>query len=374
MAAPAFGTAGTYLTGGTRTTSSVPVPASVASGNTILALLYLEASASVTPPDGTWQELTPAPATTGTVTVLRAFIKRASGADAGTYAFTHASAFTEGVAIRCTGAGAAGLLFDVINSASRSSNATTTPAVTLATTGIDRLLIWAASSVGAGAWTPPSTYTERVDTGAEISVATVSQASAGSSGSVTGTGPSGFMNAWLVAITEAILAATSTQTTTISTTAAGRAVGTASVTTTIAVTATAVLPAAASTQTTTIAVTAAARALGVAPTQTTTIAVTAAARLAGIATSTTTIATTAAARLSGSATSVTTIAVTAAGRGLGTASVVTTVRVIARARDANLPLPVGPLAAMPAEATVEARWSAGAQPTAAAGWQAGAAT
>ena len=357
MAAPAFGTAGTYLTGGTRTTSSVPVPASVASGDSILALIYIESTTAVTPPAG-FEEITPAPQTSGPATVLRAFLKRATGADAGTYAFTHASAFTEGVAVRSTGVGLAGLLYDVANSASRSSNSTTTPAVTVSTSGADRLLYWVASSVATGAWTPPATYTERVDTGGEISVASVAQASAGSSGSVTGTGPNGFMNAWLIALSSAILATTATQTTTIATTAAARLVGIATSTTTITTTATAVLPASAPTQTTTIATTAAARAVGTA-TSTTTIATTAAARLAGAATSTTTIATTAAARVVGAATSTTTIAVTAAARGVGTAVATTTVHVTARARDANLPLPEGPLSA--------------GTPTAAAGMKANAA-
>lgn len=199
MVAPAFGAAGTYLAGGVRTTVSVPVPSGVTNNQVVLSHLYIEASGAVTPPTG-FTEITPAAVTTGTVTVGRVFWKRATGSDSGTYAFTTPNAFSEAVAERYTGCVTSGSPIDVSNSAQRSSAGTTTPSVSVTTTGRDRLLVWSATSVQIGPWTPPTGYTERVDTGREISVATDELAAAGSSGSVTGTGPSAFMTAWLVAL------------------------------------------------------------------------------------------------------------------------------------------------------------------------------
>lgn len=210
MAPPAFGAAGTYLTGASGTSAAIPVPSGVTADQIILAHLYIESTATVTPPAGfTEAGASPISATGPGAHTLRVFWKRATGADSGTYSFTWTgSAYREGSAQRYTGCITSGSPFDTgagaPNSAQRSSDATTTPAVSLTTQGVDRLLVWAGTNFTGGTWTPPTQgggYTERVDAGADLSVATVAQASAGSTGSVVGTcSTSGYEVAWLGAL------------------------------------------------------------------------------------------------------------------------------------------------------------------------------
>src|SRR4051812_32069845 len=99
MTIATYEASGAELTGGTRTTSAVPVPAGVASGKVVLVHLYTEISSAITPPTG-FTELTfsPTPQTSGPhpLTRQRVFWKRATGADTGTYSFTHASSYTSG--------------------------------------------------------------------------------------------------------------------------------------------------------------------------------------------------------------------------------------------------------------------------------------
>lgn len=189
MAAPAFGARGTYLSGSTTTTAAVPVPPGVTSGQVVLVHLYKESTATVTPPAG-FTELTPAPTTTGNVISHHVFWKRATGSDSGTYSFTWTgSAYREAVAERYTGCIASGSPVDAYNGAGRSSSGTVTPAVTVTTTGPDRLLVWSGANFASGTWTPPSaggTWTERYDSGDCLTIATREQATSGSSGSVTG--------------------------------------------------------------------------------------------------------------------------------------------------------------------------------------------
>jgi hypothetical protein len=98
-----FGALGTALTGATRTNSVIPVPSGVIAGQVVLVHLYIESTTTVTPPSG-FTEIAFAPAvfTTGTVQGQRVYWKRATGADSGTYTFTHASAYTYAVAARDT--------------------------------------------------------------------------------------------------------------------------------------------------------------------------------------------------------------------------------------------------------------------------------
>lgn len=207
MAAPAFGAAGTYLTGGSGTSAAIAVPSGVTADQVILAMLYIESTAAVTPPAGfTEAGASPISATGPGAHTLRVFWKRASGSDSGTYSFTWTgSAYREGSAQRYTGCITSGNPLDTgagaPNSAQRSSDATTTPAVSLTTQGADRLLVWAGTNFTGGAWTPPTSFTERADAGADLSVATLAQAAAGATGSVIGTcASSGYEVAWLGAL------------------------------------------------------------------------------------------------------------------------------------------------------------------------------
>lgn len=95
------------------------------------------------------------------------------------------------MALRFTGCVASGSPWDVTTSAIKTTTGDgVTPAVSDTTTGADRLWVWIGSFYnGDSSCTPPSGYTERADAtnGSTISVATVAQAVAGSSGSVVGT-------------------------------------------------------------------------------------------------------------------------------------------------------------------------------------------
>lgn len=239
--APAFGAAGTYLTGQVRTTSNIPMPAGVVAGVVVSVHLYIETASTVTPTTG-FTEVTPVSSTTGTVITHRVWTKRATGTESGVWGFTHASAYTEGVAVRWSGTKTAGAIVDVSNNAVRSSAATGTPAVSATTTAAATRLVWSAGSVGQGAWTSPTSFTEHVDPSLSLTVASLAQAAAGATGSLTGVGPSGFMGAWVVALLPAEQGDVTSATTT-STTAAARLAGVATSTTTTSTTAAATVSA-----------------------------------------------------------------------------------------------------------------------------------
>lgn len=204
MAAPAYGSAGTYLTSASgQTTANVAVPSSVAADDIIIVFLYKENGNTVTMPSG-FTEVGTAPNTGDQW--HHAFWKRATGADSGTYNFSWTgSVWRAATATRYTGCVTSGTPYDTgtgaPDTASRASSGTTTPAVSLTTEGADRLLVWSASTFNPGAWTPPSGFTERVDASDMLTVATKAQATAGATGSVTGTcATSDWQTAWLIAL------------------------------------------------------------------------------------------------------------------------------------------------------------------------------
>lgn len=212
MVAPGPGVAGTALAGTSATTAPIAVPAGVTSGQIILVDLYLEASRTVTPPDGTWTEVGTRAATT--TTWHHRFWKRATANDSGTYTFTWTTAtYRRGCAVRYPGCVATGTPYDTGAgapvSAARSSAGTVTPGVSLTTQGVDRLLVWSGTSFSSGSWTPPTaggTWTERYDSN-EIGGAEKSQAVAGATGTVTGThSASDNQTAWLLALIPADVA------------------------------------------------------------------------------------------------------------------------------------------------------------------------
>lgn len=199
MAAPAFGTSSSLAYSATaRTTSSVPVPASVAANDVIIVHLYQEdAAPTVTPPTGfTEVTFTTAPQTTGSVLRLRVFWKRATGADTGTYAFTHTSNITEAQAARFTGCITSGTPLEVLGSAVDNSGTTNpTAAITGTTGGADRLLVWGSAQYASAATVTAPTGFTLVQDGSDLSTAYKAQATAGSTGSVAGTMSLGSVNA-----------------------------------------------------------------------------------------------------------------------------------------------------------------------------------
>lgn len=192
MAAPAFGSAGTPVTYASSSGGvDIPVPSGVAANDIIIAQLYKEGTMAVTPPSG-FTELTGSPvivASGGSIHRQHVFWKRATGGDTGNYSFTWTgSSYRIGVAHRYTGCITSGSPLDGNpNTASRTTNATGTPAVSLTTSGTNRLIVWCATGYGPYSCTPPTNYTERVDFSEALTAATREQASAGSTGSITGT-------------------------------------------------------------------------------------------------------------------------------------------------------------------------------------------
>lgn len=184
MAVAVAAAVGAALAGGTRTSSALPVPSGVASGDVVLVYLYLEDTGAVTPPAGfTEVVFSPAPETTSPVSRQRVWWKRATGADSGTYTFTHTSTWTSGGALRLTGAVASGTPVEVLASAQRAAAGTVTPTLSATTAAGDRLLVFGATVRNSSEWSPPSGFTEQFDpAGDELLIATKAQAAAGATG------------------------------------------------------------------------------------------------------------------------------------------------------------------------------------------------
>jgi hypothetical protein len=208
VAAPVYGTSGTWASTGT-TTLNLAVPASVASGDIIVAAFFIDGSTvTITGPAG----FAHAPNSPRTVNAgaagnhsVNVLWKRASAADSGTYAFTlSAGGYAEGQAHRFTTCIASGNPWDG-NTASTgdggATNSTTTPAVSFTTTGPDELFFFAGTNWSGGAWTPPTGFTEITDNAADLTADYKVQASAGSSGTVQATcAGNDKVGAWLGAL------------------------------------------------------------------------------------------------------------------------------------------------------------------------------
>jgi hypothetical protein len=193
VSAPAFGTIGTHL----NTTTSTPafaVPASVASGDIIVIPMFIDGgTATISAMASGFAHAEGSPVSTtggGTNHALAVVWKRASGADSGTYAFTlSGSTYVAGSAARYTGAVGSGTPFDSPTSTNTgNTNGTVSPAVSVTTGGPDRLLIFSATNWTGGAWTPPTSFNERMDTGDQVhTLDDLVQAVAGGSGTVQAT-------------------------------------------------------------------------------------------------------------------------------------------------------------------------------------------
>lgn len=209
MAAPTFGTAGTQLQG-SASTMNVDVPDSVAAGDILVVTAFVDSTGTVTglATDFAQAPDSPVVVSTGQSGQHRLYVmwKRATGADstAGTYDFTLSGSFYRNAqAIRYTGAITSGDPWDVTASAESGASAVTvTPAVSDTTTVADTLLVWTGTNWAGGTWTPPTSFTERRDSGDGVcTVADLTQAAAGATGSITGTCTGiGHSGAWLGAL------------------------------------------------------------------------------------------------------------------------------------------------------------------------------
>lgn len=189
MAAPVFQTANSLATTGTATSITVTAPSGVQSDDIVLAHVYLEVSNAVTAPSG-FTEVTNSPVnTTATHFVYhRTFWKRSTGSEPASYSFTFSSHNADRAICvqRYSGCITSGNPVEVTAEAFRNSAATTTPAVSLTTSGADRLIVWSGAIWAVGTWTNPTNYTLRSTGTTNLGVATRTQAVAGSTGSITG--------------------------------------------------------------------------------------------------------------------------------------------------------------------------------------------
>lgn len=193
MPAPSHGSIGTLLQG-SAATANFPVPASVASGDLIVVAFFQDGDGTITGMPAGFAHAPSSPVNVipesgGGRHSLNVLWKRADAADTGTYDFTlSVSTYRHGRAIRHTGAVASGDPWDNTASAYSGVNVSASPAVSVTTLGPDRLLLWFATNWSGGTWTPPTGFTERFDSGdGTASGADKAQATAGTSGSISGT-------------------------------------------------------------------------------------------------------------------------------------------------------------------------------------------
>jgi len=159
----------------------------MAANELALVLLYIEGTPVVTVPTGFTEKATANNTMVTREHKLYMFWKRATAADSGNYTFSWTgNLWRTGVAIRVSGAITTGDPFDVTGSAVSTLVDTSPPAITLTTTVAETLLVyWAGGFDAASTWTPPTGFTEHADA-EEVTVDSLAQAAAGSTGAVQG--------------------------------------------------------------------------------------------------------------------------------------------------------------------------------------------
>lgn len=201
-----FGSAGTFLTGASAASAVVAVPASVAVDDVIVAVLYKENSAAVTPPAG-FTQLSAVNSLVGNQTFTQyVFWKRATAADSGTYTFSWTgSVWRSGQAFRYTGCIKTGSPFRDSASAASTVAVTNSPPVQLESCLAGEELILLASNYNTPAFVnhEPVDWTFRSATGGQVlGVATRHQFSVGNTGLVgfADLGNTGSMTAFIGAL------------------------------------------------------------------------------------------------------------------------------------------------------------------------------
>lgn len=187
--AVAFGSAGTFLTYAARTNSAIAVPSGVAANDIVLLYLYRDTTdpGTVTPPTGFTQlTFSPAPSLSSPYMVAAVYWKRASGADTGSYTFTHASTSTQGIALRFTGGKVSGTPVEVLGSAVNAASSATAPAVSGTTSSANEMLVYNPFVYASSTWTTPTGFTDAYNGNGQYNGYKI-QASAGSTGSITAT-------------------------------------------------------------------------------------------------------------------------------------------------------------------------------------------
>lgn len=182
-------------------TISVAVPEGVTTNDVVVVSLYLETTAAVTAPTGFVQKSTIA-CTGGEAHTLRVYWRRAPARESGVYTFTWTgSVLADAVAQRVTGCITTGDPFEAVATAQRSSDATTTPNVSLTTLGEYRLLCWVGTAFNANAFTAPTGFSFEGVSLTHQCAAYVVQDSRGPTGNVSSTlSSTSNATAWLGAL------------------------------------------------------------------------------------------------------------------------------------------------------------------------------
>lgn len=211
MAAPTYGTAGTYYENFGTTAPAFAAPASVVADSIVVIVTYLDgvADPGITLPGGfAHAEGSPVyiPTSSSPSQNHRLVVAwhRASGSESGPYTFTlGTSVYVSGQAHRYDGCVTTGTPIDSPTASDGSvTNSTTSPPIAVTTQGADRLVLHAATSWAGGTWTAPTGFALRQQGGfGSSTVADKSQAAAGGTGSVSATvSGSDKMQAWLGAL------------------------------------------------------------------------------------------------------------------------------------------------------------------------------
>lgn len=187
---PVFGAVGDYLEDGYGNTADLAVPLGVEADDILIAVVYKENNAIVTPAAG-FAEIPPVVFTTGSQDqYVHLFWKRATTTDSGTYSFSWSgSPWRTGAVIRISGCKTTGAPFEPVQPSSyaaRSTPSITTPAVSHTVADDSRLLVWIATAWDLGTWAAPAGFTGHLSTPDQrlLHVATA-EADAGSTGNIT---------------------------------------------------------------------------------------------------------------------------------------------------------------------------------------------
>jgi hypothetical protein len=164
MATPGFAQV-TTVDGYDTTGLAINKHATAVTGQGLLVFLAKENDDPVDPPAG-WTELGSGAVTDpdpddDTPLALHCFWKRVGGSD-DLYSFTwQEPCYARILLARFTGVASSGSFIDVYDADDNSTLDDETPAVSVTTTGSNRLIVWCATNYWGGSWTMPSNYTSR---------------------------------------------------------------------------------------------------------------------------------------------------------------------------------------------------------------------
>jgi len=189
MASPVWQSS-TGITAASAASCVYTLPASIAANDIIVLQLYKENTAAVTPPAGFTQLVVVAT----TVGVHQQVIlwKRMAGGESGTVtASWTGSTFRSGTAHRISGCVTSGDPWSTnFTTNFNNTNANATPAVSLATSPTNSLLLWGATDFAGSSttWTQPTGFTAR-QSDEVVTVGTLDNTAGGATGSLSGSNP-----------------------------------------------------------------------------------------------------------------------------------------------------------------------------------------